>query len=139
MKKKIQAYIFKKTMRGYEFLLLKRDKDHGSIWQPITGKVEPHEEIFDAAKREIKEETGLSGFIKIIDLEYSFKFKDKKGEFEEYAFGFEVSPETEEIITSSEHQNYSWVNSETASELLYWDSNKQVLKLLHDKLVPKEI
>lgn len=137
MKKKIQVYIFKKTMRGYEFLLLKRVKKYGSIWAPVTGKAEKGEEIIEAAKREVKEETGISDIGRIIDPEYSFTFKNKNGEFEEHVFGFEVSPQVEEITISEEHQNYSWVNYETALELLYWDSNKEPLKLLQQKLVPE--
>lgn len=138
MRKKIQAYIFKKTMRGYEFLILKRNKENNGIWQPVTGKAEKGETTLETAKREIKEETGLSDFSRIIDLEYSFKFKNKHGEFEEYTFGFEVSPRIEEISLSSEHQNYSWTNGETAYELIYWDSNKKVLKLLQTKLNPEK-
>lgn len=138
MQKKIQVYIFKKTMRGYEFLLLKRNKEHGSIWAPVTGKVEKGESILDAAKREVKEETGISDIGRIIDPEYSFTFKDKKGDFKEHVFGFEVSPQVEEIKLSGEHQNYSWINFETALELLYWDSNKEPLKLLQQRLVPEK-
>jgi len=134
MRKKIEVYIFKKTMRGYEFLMLKRNKEHDGIWQPVTGKAEKGEKILETAKREVKEETGLKDFVRIIDLEYSFKFKNKHGEFEEYAFGFEVSPQVEEISISYEHQNYSWVNSETANELLFWDSNKEILKLINNRL-----
>lgn len=134
MRDKIEAYIFKKTMRGYEFLLLKRNNEHDGIWQPVTGKAEKGEEAIETAKREIEEETGLKDFIKIIDLEYCFQFKNKHGEFKEACFGFGVSPQTEEIKISYEHQNYCWVNFETAYELLYWDSNKEVLKLLNNKL-----
>ncbi|PIR67320.1 hypothetical protein COS74_03000 [bacterium CG06_land_8_20_14_3_00_33_50] len=134
MKEKIQAYIFKKTMRGYEFLLLKRGEDRGNLWQPVTGSIEKKEDKLDAAKREIREETGLKDFSRILDLEYSFEFKNEYGEFKEWAYGFEVSSTVEEVTISDEHQKYVWVNSETAHELLHWDSNKAVLKLIEERL-----
>lgn len=134
---KVQVYIFKRTMRGYEFLILKRDFKNNNIWQPVTGKVEGKESILDGAKREVFEETGIKNFARIIDLDYAFNFKNKYGNFKEHCFGFEVSSDTEEISISDEHEKYSWMNFETVMEMIYWKSNKEALKLLYNKISHK--
>lgn len=56
--------MYKRTQRGVEVLLVHpggpywRGKDEG-VWSIPKGKVEPGEELLDAARREFEEETGV--------------------------------------------------------------------------------
>ena len=57
----IDAYIYKKNNTGIDFLILKRahTKIYEHLWQGVAGKIESGEEAWEAAIRELKEETGL--------------------------------------------------------------------------------
>ena len=59
----IDAYIYKKNNAGIDFLILKRahTKIYEHLWQGVAGKIESGEEAWEAAIRELKEETSVSG------------------------------------------------------------------------------
>jgi len=134
MIEKVCVFIFKRTMRGYEFLLLKRPEKLGNIWQPVTGHIEKDEKPLESAKREVLEETGIKEITRIIDPEFAYEFSSKaKKDYKEYVFGFEVPQTIEEISISNEHVNYSWLNADTSKQMLYWTNNKLAL----DKIIEK--
>ena len=56
----VDAYIFRNTDKGIKFLILKRAKTkiYEHLWQGVAGKIEKNEEAWQAAIRELKEETG---------------------------------------------------------------------------------
>ncbi|MEC8914977.1 MAG: NUDIX domain-containing protein, partial [Candidatus Neomarinimicrobiota bacterium] len=58
----IDAYVFRRTEEGLRFLLLKRaqNKKYEHFWQGVAGKIEKDETAWEAAVRELKEETGFA-------------------------------------------------------------------------------
>ena len=58
----IDAYVYRTTSAGLLFLVLKRAKTkmYEHIWQGVAGKIENGETSWEAATRELKEETGLT-------------------------------------------------------------------------------
>mgnify|MGYP003323119273 CR=1 FL=1 len=59
----IDAYVYTKTNIEMKFLLLKRAKTklYEHLWQGVAGKIEAGETSWEAAIRELKEETGYIG------------------------------------------------------------------------------
>ena len=57
----IDAYVFYQSKNGLEYLLLKRAKTkmYEHLWQGVAGKIEKNEQAWQAAIRELKEETGF--------------------------------------------------------------------------------
>ncbi len=49
--KKIQAIVYRINHNQIEYLALKRTKEKGSIWQPVTGNVNSNEEVKDCCIR----------------------------------------------------------------------------------------
>ncbi len=112
------AVVFRRTERGIRLLVLRAYKN----WDFPKGMVDPGEEQIDAARREIAEETGLSG------LEYPFgeEFKETLpysgnkvarfylAETTEHDIELPVSPE----LGRPEHHEYRWVSFEEAEVLL---------------------
>jgi|APTNR8051073442_1049403.scaffolds.fasta_scaffold02856_2 dihydroneopterin triphosphate diphosphatase len=84
-----------------------------TMWQTITGTLELNENAFDAARRELKEESGL-----ITDVWYKLPFLggfyDLKRDTVESVPTFAVVFEDfRDIILSEEHTEYNWLkNSE---------------------------
>ena len=110
--------VFRRTERGIRLLVLRAYKN----WDFPKGTVDPGENQLDAAKREVSEETGLSG------LEYPFgeEFKETLpysgrkvaryylAETAEHDIELPVSPE----LGRPEHHEFRWASFEEAGELL---------------------
>ena len=134
--RKVEVFLFRKTKKCYQFLLLKRTKKSGSFWQPITGRVEEHESIIHAAKREIFEETGIKKIKKLTREVYSFTLK-KKPYPQEHVFGAEAAKSVKVSLDKNickEHDRYKWVPYKEAIKLLKWRENKKGLNKLHEIL-----
>ena len=133
---KVQIILFKKIENNYEFLLLRRIDSRGGFWQPITGRKEKKENLLEAAKREAKEETGVTNFIRIMEDIYSFNLEESPNE-KEVVFAFEISPETKILLNVNiypEHDEFKWFSYEEAISLLKWPQNKEAIKRLNKLL-----
>ena len=112
------AVVFRRTESGIRLLVLRAYKN----WDFPKGLVEPGEEQLSAAKREVKEETGLT------EVEYPFGEEYKEtlpyavnktaryylAETEQHAIELPVST----ALGRPEHHEYRWVSFEEAEELL---------------------
>jgi len=132
---------YRKSGNKFEYAIFKRT-DAG-YWQGIAGGGEDNETPFEAAKRELCEETGINSGSKLFKLQFlayvpKIEFAAHKGWPEdiyvvpEYYFSFEVVGEN--IILSNEHTEYKWVDYDTAHDLLFWQSNKVGLWELNERL-----
>ncbi len=131
---KVEVIIFRTINNEREFLVLKQKPTRGDSWQPVTGGIEKEEEVMDAAKREVEEETGITEYIRIIDKVHFFKYKNEDGVvLEEYVFGGEVHPDTE-IKISKEHVDFKWCSFDEATSLLKHEDNKIAFKKLNSLL-----
>ncbi|MEK6856818.1 MAG: NUDIX domain-containing protein [Nanoarchaeota archaeon] len=119
-----------------KFLLLE-DSSH---WGFAKGGIETGEDEGKAAKRELKEETGIDNF-KLVNnflekINYYYK-KEGKTVYKEVVF-FLVLTETEDVKISEEHKNYKWCSYEEAHKLIGFKNTRQVLKKANDYIM-KEI
>jgi len=136
----IGCIVFRQRNEKLEFLLLKRISEKGGFWQSITGEVE-NESLKDAVLREAKEETGIdkSTIKRIIENVNSFDYENEnKGCIvREYVFGLEVSSQQEISLDKNiykEHDKFKWASLEEALKLLKWDTSKESVRKLVDKL-----
>lgn len=139
----IGLIVFRKKDDSYKFLLLKRTKERGGFWQPISGGLESEENVEECLIRELEEEAGISKIKRKFYLEHLAQFEDENGFREgktwmsEFTFGIEVEPEIEVNIKNNpvyEHDQYKWVLYEEAMRLFKWDNNKQALMKLKNIL-----
>jgi 8-oxo-dGTP pyrophosphatase MutT (NUDIX family) len=112
------AVVFRRSERGIQLLLLRAYKN----WDFPKGLVEPGENELDAAKREVREETGL------VELHYPYgdEFKETLpyagskvaryylAETDAEKIDLPVSPE----LGRPEHHEYRWVSFDEAEDLL---------------------
>ena len=103
------------------------------VWQGVTGKIKPGEAAWQAAIRELKEETGLGpGRMWAVD-HVNFFYENATDTLNCIpVFGAEVN--RTDIRLSSEHRDFRWGPLEEAVELLLWEQQKQGLRIFHDML-----
>jgi len=133
MKRKntVQAIVYRKKEEN-EILLLKRTKERGDFWQTISGRIEKGEKPVEAAKREVKEETGIDSYKKILELSNYYGSSDKN--VKEYCFAFEVDNQINILLDNNpeiiEHDNFKWLSFEKAASLAKWPQYKSQIYLL---------
>lgn len=131
----VEIIIFKIVNNEIIFLLLKRNPQRGGFWQPVTGGVESGEDLLQAVNRELKEETGITEYVRIIEDVYYFEFTTKEyGVLKEHVFAVEIDLNTD-IFISPEHTESRWCALEQALQLLKYDSNKVAFKKIHAFLI----
>ncbi len=94
-------------------LILKRagsDKNDSNLWDIPGGKIENDENIFDAIKREVLEETGIKLSSPNIKDLHSLIFEDFDNGGKLVIAVFTCESETSEIQFNAEHSEYRWVN-----------------------------
>ena len=131
VKKKILALVYRKKNNILEFLALKNNPDPihgGGFYYAVTGGVEVGEELEDAVKREIKEETGIKKILNIRNSGKIYKYNHPgEGDYlcKEYCYLVEVDDEVHHL--NEEHVGYKWLKKNDLIDTLYWYGNKKDL------------
>lgn len=138
VKQKVQCIVYRKNKGVIEYLLLRRIPRLGSIYQPITGSVEPEDKsLKDAALRELKEETSITDILDIKEGVDRFTFTSKvTGEdCEETVFAMQIPTCTDPDFSNNiyeEHDAFVWAEYDEAMVLLHW--NKDNLRKVNQEL-----
>ncbi|MGH8704163.1 MAG: NUDIX domain-containing protein [Burkholderiales bacterium] len=112
------AVVFRRTERGVRLLVLRAYAN----WDFPKGLLEPGEAEFDAARREVEEETGLASLDYPFGEEYRETLPYAGGKIARYYLAetgearieLPVSPE----LGRPEHDEWRWVSFEEAEDLL---------------------
>jgi tRNA nucleotidyltransferase (CCA-adding enzyme) len=119
--------IYFENEKNREFLLLLHREGH---WAFPKGHIKKNENILDAAKRELKEETGienpelLSGDIVAEDTYYMEKYKLTKTVY----YFLACSTTKVVVIDGKEIMDYAWCNFEESIRKLTYTQSKEILK-----------
>jgi len=130
----IEAHIFRVQKGKLEFLLLKRSPDeyYPNFWQMVSGKIKENETAYNAALRELKEETNLIPVkLWVAPTVNSFYAPDKDYICVLPVFAAKVKYDCE-VKLSKEHTDYKWVNPEEAKQLLAWNGQRESVDVIID-------
>ena len=135
----IDAYVYRTTSAGLLFLVLKRAKTkmYEHIWQGVAGKIEDGETSWEAATRELKEETGLAP-LKMFVADHISKFYETNGDRMNLVPVFGIEVDSEIVIISREHCDHKWVDLNGALDLLVWRGQKQAIQVVHDMVISND-
>ena len=131
----IDAYVFNRKNKGIRFLLLKRAKTkiYEHLWQGVAGKIEAGEAAWEAATRELKEETGFEP-VRIFVADHVSKFYEAHGDWVNMVPVFGIEVEDEEVKLSDEHCEFKWVDFNTAHQTLIWSGQKDGIAAIFNML-----
>ena len=135
----IDSYVYKKSDNGFDFLILKRadTKIYEHLWQGVAGKIEKNEKSWQAAIRELKEETGLNPQ-KIFIADHVSKFYEAHQDRINFVPVFGIEVNNEKVTLSNEHCDYKWVDFETASSHLVWNGQKKGIQVVNDMVISND-
>ena len=130
----VEVHVFRETITGIEFLLLKRamDQSYPGIWQMVSGKIKENERAYETAVRELNEETGLKP-LKIWSVPKVNSFYSSKLDSINLipVFAMKVEERTN-VIMSYEHSEYKWVSLEETQKLLAWEGQRKAVRLIEE-------
>lgn len=127
-----------------EYVLLRRKK-HWKGWEFPKGKIEKFELKRWAARREVKEETGLSilsvkRFKEKGNYHYNKKLWDRPKMIGQtyHLFAVKVKKGDGKLkLDPIEHNGYKWVSFKEAYKKLTWPNQKRCLKIVNKWLMKK--
>ena len=140
-KKLIDLYPYRLKKNKVEFLLLKRStgEKYESQWRMIGGKVEESETHWEAALRELDEETGMrpSKLWTIPSLNHFYEWSTDEILLIP-AFAAEIR-DYKSLTLEKEHRTASWFTIKKATNLIIWPEQKRLLKLLNKIVISNQI
>lgn len=130
LRRKVQVFVYRHKP-GLEVLLLKRSRPsrEGATedWAPVTGNVDAHENLRNAAVRECWEEISCEVEPEPLGLTFTYEKKGKR--FHETIYAARVAAD-EEVELSEEHTGHEWVPADKADARLHWPEQKKALDAL---------
>lgn len=132
--------IFRKTQEGPKFLLLYHG---GKYWNFPKGKLEKEESSYNAALREIREETGLGRPDLRFDNRFKaydrFTFSKQKDKVFKTVVYFLAETRNPIVKISKEHHGYGWFLYRDGARMLMHENLKQNLKRAYDLIRGKSL
>lgn len=125
-------------------VLLMERADKAGFWQSVTGSIELGETPYDAAIREVKEETGLDA--NNYDFQnwqvnntyeiyphWRHRYADGVTENVEHQFGLMLPAQQAVTLAPDEHIRYEWVDWREAAKRVFSWTNVDALRRLGEK------
>ncbi len=132
------GFILFRVEQGKRLYLL---LDYGHHWDYPKGHVERGETAWQAAVRELKEETGIGQLNRIGTfercMEYEFR-SGSKGRVLKRVTYFCAQTMTEDVKLSHEHSGYAWLNLQDALGRLTFETARRFL-LLADAAITQHL
>lgn len=133
MSRLVDLYAYRTDGEEVKILILKRSPDviYAGQWRMIGGKVESGEKAYEAAQRELSEETGWKPQT-FWTLPSVNQFYDVKSDTIQQipAFAAEIATQSAPINLNYEHVEARWIRKEQISDYIWWPEQRRLMKLL---------
>lgn len=135
----IDCWVFQRSGGSLRFLIMKRSSGrmYDGIWHCVHGKIREGEPAWQAARRELKEETGLIPVsMWTADTMSSFYEADSDRVNLVPVFAVEVEEGSCPVL-SEEHSEYQWLDSDRASDMTAWKNHAEAIRTI-DKMMRED-
>ena len=114
----VVVYVLRRRKEEAQFLLLLRTAERGGFWQEVSGNLERGETAWQAALREVHEETGLMVSELFATDQIECFYQHQKDRIYMAPAFVAFVPDKQEVKLSHEHTEYRWGDLKEAMELL---------------------
>ena len=125
--------LFRDTPEGRLYLLL----DYGRHWDYPKGHLEAGESAWQAAVRELREETGIRQVDRVgkfqRDMLYEF-YSPQKGKIVKTVTFFAGRTRTSEVAVSHEHSGFAWLPYDEAMRRLTYDNAREMMRAVEETM-----
>lgn len=133
----VAVYVFRRRAGEVEFLQLQRSAGRwmSGTWQPVYGKIMGTEPAWQAALRELREETGLVpvGFYQV---ETVSTFYDARDDAIHHCSSFAAEVAADAKVTlNPEHADYRWIDSRVAEAGFLWPTQQATVREIIREIV----
>lgn len=139
--RQIEVHLFRRRGRSVEFLLLRRSphRSLAGVWQPVTGGIERGEPAYQAAAREVFEETALTP-LRMWALEHMAHFYEPGLDrvLAVPTFTAEIAP-ADAVHLSEEHDRYVFVTAAKAARLVLWETQRTALAAVRREVLANPV
>ncbi|MDA5555240.1 NUDIX hydrolase [Shimia sp. MMG029] len=125
------------TASGAEVLLLKRISYPANTWCQVAGRIEAEETAWQAALRELREETGLVPRT-LYSGDICEQFYEPKQDALMIApvFVAVIDPEAQ-VVLNHEHSACCWASFDAAREMVSFGGQRRVLQAVEEEFVKR--
>ena len=127
----VRVFVFRQDGGRIDYLLVRHQPEHDSFWSPVTGVMQPHESIFQAAVRSVGEEIGLPSPRQMVDLQLATR--TTIGEYEEidWSVGYRAPDSAVDLRPSNELAALRWLDFDRMYRNLDREEDRRSVMRLH--------
>jgi ADP-ribose pyrophosphatase YjhB (NUDIX family) len=127
----VRVFVFRQERRQIDYLVVRHQPAHDSFWSPITGVLQPHESIFQAAVRSVGEELGLPSPRQIVDLQLATR--QQVGDMEEidWAVGYRARSAESDLKPAKDLAELKWFDFDSIYRSLDREEDRRSVMRLH--------
>lgn len=132
MPRLVDVYPYRKEQKRINLLILKRAAGvkYPNQWRMIGGKAEEGETFYEAALRELKEETGLDPLLFWTIPSLNQFYDHQTNTIHQIpAFGAEIKTGSD-IVLNHEHSEYKWISEDEIDDYILWPEQRRLMKLV---------
>jgi dihydroneopterin triphosphate diphosphatase len=134
----IDLYVYRIREGSPEFLVLRRSaaRELGGTWQAVHGKIEAGETAWQAALRELREETGLTP-IRFHQIDAVNTFYVARQDAIHLCPSFAAQVECDAAVRlNEEHDAYEWLDVEATIARLPWPGLRRAVREICTEIIP---
>lgn len=134
----VSVILLRRVAAGCKVLLLRRNHTLAGEWYQIAGAIEDGEKAWEAALREVREETGLTcGRFYSADICEQFYEADRNAISMSPVFVGFVDPDAV-VVINEEHSEFRWVSFDEAIVMVPFAGQRRVLRHVEAEFVERE-